>query len=1018
MTEEESGLNLSLRHKLVLFRYLLDTYFGVRDFEEIRKELSGVEWGIGDDGQIVFSRRLAEKNLLKLKREKILQYDENIAEYVKQIGSGRDGIELKYFQYMAVLLTEIYLDNYMHNQEVFLSDADSYIKEVEEGLDLKETFVTPKSLNKLVYWMATGSGKTLIMHINYLQYQKYRKKPLDNILLITPNESLTNQHLDEFRKSGIRAKRFSEGSSDGESVSIIEISKLTSEKKGKGVSVDVSSFEGNNLVFVDEGHRGLKSGKKWKELRDKITEIGFTFEYSATFDEAISGSQEDLLKEYERSIIMDYSYHYFYKDGMGKDFRVLNLKDAMYTEKKQEVLTANLLSFYQQLRYFDDKKEELKEFQLKKPLWIFVGSSVNKPNATQTITDVQEVVEFIREFLKDKKNFQKKINGILTGKFVLEGDESNINVKEWFGYLTGKGSTASGIYDDIIQLVFNSPSRGKLEFYDIVNAPGEIGVKVSTSDQYFGLVYVGDTSQFKKRMDKNGHTIKKDISGPALFESTKTDSSPINLLMGSKKFIEGWDNYRISSMGLMNVGGTKGPQIIQLFGRGVRLKGYNDSLKRTSAIRSEIATKIPENIEILETLNIFGVHADYVKKFKKALEKEGIKETRPFRVEINKKTEFLDKGLVTLRKKEGALFEEEILLELDNRVVVDVDLTPHFEMYESEGGRGANSLAEENKIDWKDYAELIDWERLYLELYEYKRKRGMYNLRFNINDIKKVLLDGEKIYTSAELTDMPSFGEFRERVQYAALRTLTSYLRQKYQIQKREWLTDNLVYSKLREDDASFADYVIKIDPHEEDKIRILVNNINKLKKINAELNELPKTVVFDRHLFWPLLAEEDATIISPAGLNEGEERFVEDLKKFFKEDNLLVEEANFYILRNINRRGVGFFTETNNFYPDFMIWLVRGAKQILVFVDPKGLQHIRGLDDPKIEFRKKIKEIERRLGDKNIKLESFIVSGSGFNSLQNKFSPNVTKTMLEQKHILFQEDSDYIKKLMSIALN
>ncbi len=33
-------------------------------------------------------------------------------------------------------------------------------------------------------------------------------------------------------------------------------------------------------------------------------------------------------------------------------------------------------------------------------------------------------------------------------------------------------------------------------------------------------------------------------------------------------------------MGLMNVGATEGAQIIQLFGRGVRLKGFDFSLKR------------------------------------------------------------------------------------------------------------------------------------------------------------------------------------------------------------------------------------------------------------------------------------------------------------------------------------------------------------------------------------------------------------------------------------------------------
>ncbi|MEM4215446.1 MAG: DEAD/DEAH box helicase family protein [Candidatus Pacearchaeota archaeon] len=45
--------------------------------------------------------------------------------------------------------------------------------------------------------MATGSGKTLIMHINYYQFLNYKLFSLDNIILITPNEGLSKQHFEE-----------------------------------------------------------------------------------------------------------------------------------------------------------------------------------------------------------------------------------------------------------------------------------------------------------------------------------------------------------------------------------------------------------------------------------------------------------------------------------------------------------------------------------------------------------------------------------------------------------------------------------------------------------------------------------------------------------------------------------------------------------------------------------------------------------------------------------------------------
>ena len=56
------------------------------------------------------------------------------------------------------------------------------------------------------------------------------------------------------------------------------------------------------------------------------------------------------------------------------------------------------------------------------------------------------------------------------------------------------------------------------------------------------------------------------------------------VLIGSKKFTEGWSSWRVSTMGLMNVGQGEGAQIIQLFGRGVRLKGHCMSLKRSGKI--------------------------------------------------------------------------------------------------------------------------------------------------------------------------------------------------------------------------------------------------------------------------------------------------------------------------------------------------------------------------------------------------------------------------------------------------
>ena len=90
-----------------------------------------------------------------------------------------------------------------------------------------------------------------------------------------------------------------------------DINKLAEESGEKTVAV--SAFEGNNLVLVDEGHRGTSSGSDgaWLTLRNALCNEGFSFEYSATFGQAVKNNKS-LTNLYARSILFDYSYKYFY----------------------------------------------------------------------------------------------------------------------------------------------------------------------------------------------------------------------------------------------------------------------------------------------------------------------------------------------------------------------------------------------------------------------------------------------------------------------------------------------------------------------------------------------------------------------------------------------------------------------------------------------------------------------------------------------------------------------------------
>jgi len=209
----------------------------------------------------------------------------NIKADLAAINRGRlEPIRLRYFQYLAALYTELYLYWRATDRLRFKKRLNAFVAEANRRMvyGTHYPFFNDTDLDKIAYWMATGSGKTLLLHLNYRQFFRYQVAPLDDVLLITPNEGLSAQHLDELEKSGLPGLPFSQAEAmtlTGEkSIRVIEITKFTEKKTGRRVSVDIDHFEGNsNLIFVDEGHKG-SGGEVWKGYRDRLGANGFTFD--------------------------------------------------------------------------------------------------------------------------------------------------------------------------------------------------------------------------------------------------------------------------------------------------------------------------------------------------------------------------------------------------------------------------------------------------------------------------------------------------------------------------------------------------------------------------------------------------------------------------------------------------------------------------------------------------------------------------------------------------------------------
>ncbi len=1054
-------------HKLVLHQWML-SLLGVDRLEQLSVHLrhEGAE-GLDQNNVHRFHHALIGLvNLTELTTGLLREYDQNIVKHTQRLNEhritrGEEPIVWKYFQYLALLFTEIYLDRYFADPVALRAALNAQIEKwnVDKPeadqlgvLDTKSEAWT--QLNKLAFWVATGGGKTLVMHANILQFRHYlakhgRQRELNRIILLTPNEGLSQQHLREFDTAGIAAEIFSKdkpGLFTKQGVEILEITRLREEAGEKTVAVD--AFEGSNLVLVDEGHRGTSGGGEgsWMTNRDKLCAKGFSFEYSATFGQAVKGDAK-LTDRYAKNILFDYSYRYFYGDGFGKDYQILNLDEDTQRDHQEPYLVACLLSFFQQQRLYREHASAFRPFQIEKPLWVFVGSSVTATLAKQDASDIVEILQFFARFVADRGSSIQRIDRVLNQGLITSTNQNLFAGR--FQYLNTLRLTATQVFEEILTTLFHAPGGGHLYVEDLKGASGEIALRIGAENEEFGVINVGEASKLVKLCAEKGLlTGSREFLG-SLFHGINEPASPVNLLIGSKKFTEGWSSWRVSTMGLMNVGVGEGAQIIQLFGRGVRLKGYGKSLKRSVKAQLPEGVERPKHIGLLETLGIFGIHANYMAQFRAFLEQEGLP-TSDDRIEIlmpviknlgtqQLKTVRLKKSINGVTTDYGHAFrrlgpvptikppDSSDGVEAKNLQKTQVVLNwyPKIQAMKSGGLVGGDSESAPNSTHLAaHHVAFLDLDRLYFELERFKAERGWHNLNITRSGIQSLLADPSwyELLIPAEQMEIGSFDNVRTWEEIA-LALLKNYTDRYYTFRKREWEMPHLEYRDL---EASDPNFLVK-EGIDEGYYRILIDRSQE--EIVAKLNELKaaiergvlkdwsfrelKAICFGRHLYEPLLClDGDLVEISPTPLNSGERKFVEDLRTFHDANTAYFKGRELYLLRNLSRgRGVGFF-EAGNFHPDFILWVLVGKQQHVIFVDPKGIQHLDP-GDPKVEFHDTIKDIERRLGNGNVRLESFIVSNTASHTMKMRW--RMDKAEMNKRHILFQaEDKDsYVKTML-----
>ncbi|MDY0017633.1 MAG: DEAD/DEAH box helicase family protein [Candidatus Delongbacteria bacterium] len=840
-------------------------------------------------------------------------------------------VSLRYYQILAIYFTE-----------VFFRHRDN--KEFEDF-----------AKSALAYWMATGSGKTIIMHINVFQFIEHNKGFKDlEIIITTPGVNLISQHerevtplveyLNKIHRNKIR-------------FTIDTTSALLNKAD------DFFDFPDNNkyqrLILVDEAHIGLGKSQKEDEgeflkLRRRLNiKHSFLFEYSATYHNL----DKKLENEYSKSIIYDYNYNLFYRDGYGKDFYFEKVNaDVLQNGNLKDNLDLNFQVIEEKLNVFNE-----------------IDYSNIKDLFSATTFPDRPLIAFMGNTVNDKKEEGKKDEDELSDISKIVDYLANLSESERIKF----------------KYVFKNEYKGKLKLTRNTQADDEILLSYGTGD-YWGIINVGNGLNFIN--DYKGDNVEKITSTSViisniekyLFENIDKPQSPINVLIGSRKFAEGWNCFRVSVIGLINLGKSKGNKIIQIFGRGVRLKGLKNDGKRKDMNHIEdyfvLEQSETDNLKKLETLCVFSLQRSYLETFTEAVSSE-LEITKTFDIPVTPSLIKLNSGDVAFDtyKKDLKIFKL-------SKTMVDVKrvlLYPEDKKIEYEFVIGC----EQKKASISNFVFSLD--------YRTNRNEDGKNIRYSLSQanskheafisyqhfVKNFTeqadeaniqlykadksLSGITIYDVLAYIDEIKYKDELPELDFEFIENVNSKIGEEFVKKVRNkinWHLNSSIYQydeDLKQSEGNIkGDFIEKYTIVKSFKLSRKDGTKTK-QKTESELNkeitnftesirEIEEALIIDKignHIYEPLLREnklvlKDDVKLTPDKLNDGEKKFVKDFAAYIKEKPEKFKEFDVYLMRNVESlKSIGIYLNDDSevFYPDFIMWLIGKNKIYINFIDPKG---------------------------------------------------------------------------------
>lgn len=806
-------------------------------------------------------------------------------------------------------------------------------------------------INRMGFWMATGSGKSLVLIklIEALWHLMQRSEiPPYPVLVLTARDDLLDQleahvaefnegrtdfriHLEDLKAYPERLRTFLPLVGHHEiTVFLYRADNLSDEQKERIVDFRNYENDGRWYVLLDEAHKGDREDSKRQHIYSILSRNGFLFNFSATFTDP-----RDIL-----TTVYNFNLSEFVKAGYGKHIVILKQENRAFRDKedytgaeKQRVVLKALLM----LAYARKTQEALPPDRpaYHRPLMLTLVHSVNTQDADLKL--------FFRELERiGQGNVSTEVWDRAREELWAELAEG----PEWL--FEGKRFPANqAVFESItpaelLRLVYNAPSPGEVEVLLRPSNRQEMAFKLKSADQPFALIKIGDISNWLKE-ELEGYEIIEGYEDEGFFRRLNEDDSPINILMGSRTFYEGWDSNRPNVITYINIGtGTDARKfILQSVGRGVRIEPLPGHRKRLLALYN--AGQVDEDTfrylqvgaDILETLFIFGTNRKALRTVVEEMDREKRREAE---------------HEIALQLNEAVLSDHPLLIpvyQLAGHTIMEQRKPRKFE------------IASDELEQLRQYVEYLADARLLVAHHGASPKDVALLIRCLEKPTDYFNTNKERRYGRIDILLPRLFAYFKVIPQEVkGIKPLDDEIRHFKHI--RVFVKD------IRDLEAKIKRVQSYRDPEEEKDAlaRALQDGRISLDEFKRQYDEVSSRRPRDffeyqgqkleirhaaRHYYVPILLSENERIewIRYVIRHPSEVRFLNFLEQYLKKPDNAFAALEWWAFSRIDEDMddvyIPYYNPERNrisrFLPDFVFWLRRGKDYAIVFVDPKGMR-------------------------------------------------------------------------------